>query len=194
MESKLEFKAGNGRTMSLTTEERDYCGGTEHLLVVKEDSKTIWTIRVSSSSDMTVYSGEDPDSDGPEIKTDHLCLGKDAVRLTKPIEPESSVSEPESAAPGKFKIGDKVRIKASVTQPTHNWTHHSRSDSPEAKEIGKVMSIKTEASGVNHLKVDFPSFSRWNGHEEEFELAEDRVKEAKKAIAKTVKATKSKVK
>lgn len=61
----------------------------------------------------------------------------------------------------KFKVGDKVRVKRSVTNPRHSWgrvVNHS--------SVG----IITDVSGSGRQALcDFPGHSGWNAYLPEME-------------------------
>lgn len=60
-----------------------------------------------------------------------------------------------------FKVGDKVRVKTSVTTPKYKWgtvNHNS---------IGVVISVSSNGKDV---KVDFKQQANWTGLESEMEL------------------------
>ena len=59
---------------------------------------------------------------------------------------------------GAIRVGDRVRVKASVTSPAHGW------GSVRAGDVGTVASI----SGTK-ITVDFPSQSGWSGKLAEME-------------------------
>ncbi|KAL7888352.1 hypothetical protein AOLI_G00033260 [Acnodon oligacanthus] len=73
------------------------------------------------------------------------------------------VSEMElapSADSRYFRIGDRVRVKASVHTPKYEWGHASH------KSVGVVKAINGE-----RMTVDFPEHESWNGLVSEMELA-----------------------
>ena len=59
---------------------------------------------------------------------------------------------------GAIRVGDRVRVKASVTSPAHGW------GSVRAGDVGTVASI----SGTK-ITVDFPRQSGWSGKLAEME-------------------------
>ncbi|XP_066533400.1 uncharacterized protein [Hoplias malabaricus] len=61
---------------------------------------------------------------------------------------------------GHFRIGDKVRVKASVSSPKHGWGHASH------KSVGVVKEINGEK-----MTVDFPEHKSWSAAASEMELA-----------------------
>jgi small-conductance mechanosensitive channel len=60
-----------------------------------------------------------------------------------------------------FKVGDRVRVKASVTTPKYKWgtVNHA--------SIGTVVSV---SSNGKDIKVDFEQQANWTGLESEMEL------------------------
>ncbi|XP_037393844.1 uncharacterized protein LOC108411315 isoform X2 [Pygocentrus nattereri] len=73
------------------------------------------------------------------------------------------VSEMElapSADPRNFRIGDEVRVKASVSSPTFAWAHASN------KSVGVVTAISGES-----MTIDFPEHKSWKAAVSEMELA-----------------------
>lgn len=63
--------------------------------------------------------------------------------------------------PPSIKIGDKVKVKASVSFPRYKW------GSVNHNSIGIVTSI---GSNSKDLKVDFPQHSNWTGLISEMEV------------------------
>lgn len=59
-----------------------------------------------------------------------------------------------------FKVGDKVRVKASVKRPGYGWGGVRKGDVGIVREVGDPM------------YVDFPGHLDWWAVEEELELAE----------------------
>ncbi|XP_017581199.1 E3 ubiquitin-protein ligase KEG-like [Pygocentrus nattereri] len=73
------------------------------------------------------------------------------------------VSEMElasSADSGYFRVGDQVRVKASVNTPKYEWGDASH------KSVGVITAINGEK-----MTVDFPEHKSWNGLVSEMELA-----------------------
>ncbi|XP_016150349.1 E3 ubiquitin-protein ligase KEG isoform X2 [Sinocyclocheilus grahami] len=64
--------------------------------------------------------------------------------------------------PFNIKVGDKVRVKSSVTTPKHNWGRNITH-----KSVGVVKDIKSDDSVV----VDFPGHANWKGILTEMEQA-----------------------
>ncbi|XP_016372138.1 tripartite motif-containing protein 5-like isoform X2 [Sinocyclocheilus rhinocerous] len=64
--------------------------------------------------------------------------------------------------PFNIKVGDKVRVKPSVTTPKHNWGRNITH-----KSVGVVKDIKSDDSVV----VDFPGHANWKGVLTEMEQA-----------------------
>lgn len=60
-----------------------------------------------------------------------------------------------------FKVGDRVRVKASVTTPKYKWgtVNHA--------SVGTVVSVSSNGKDV---KVDFEQQANWTGLESEMEL------------------------
>ena len=73
-----------------------------------------------------------------------------------------------------FKVGDKVRVKASVLDPKFAWGDVNPGD------IGTVRSIGGE---VSDMLVDFPQQAGWNAASVEMELVAERRKSAMKVLA-----------
>ncbi|KAL6486449.1 hypothetical protein MHYP_G00058410 [Metynnis hypsauchen] len=76
---------------------------------------------------------------------------------------KAAVSEMElapSADPRNFRIGDEVRVKASVSAPTFDWGYASN------KSVGVVTAIRGES-----ITVDFPEHKSWKAAVSEMELA-----------------------
>lgn len=65
-----------------------------------------------------------------------------------------------------FKVGDKVKIKASVERPFHGWSGSGN----EKNEVGKVLQVADDL-----IMVDFPSYSSWSAKPDELELADHTV-------------------
>ncbi|XP_042611781.1 E3 ubiquitin-protein ligase KEG-like [Cyprinus carpio] len=62
-----------------------------------------------------------------------------------------------------IKVGDRVRVKSSITTPKHNWGGHVTH-----KSVGVVKDIKSE-----DVIVDFPKHKAWKGILSEMELVKD---------------------
>lgn len=73
-----------------------------------------------------------------------------------------------------FKVGDKVRVKASVVEPEFAWGDVSPGD------VGTVRSIQDKFPG---MIVDFPAQSGWTAEPTEMELAIERRKSPGKVLA-----------
>ncbi|XP_066533890.1 uncharacterized protein [Hoplias malabaricus] len=76
---------------------------------------------------------------------------------------KAAVSEMElapSTDSGKFRIGDRVRVKASVTSPKHGWGDASH------KSVGVVTALSGES-----MRVDYPEHKSWMAAVSEMELA-----------------------
>ncbi|XP_066533930.1 uncharacterized protein [Hoplias malabaricus] len=76
---------------------------------------------------------------------------------------KAAVSEMElapSTDSGKFRIGDRVRVKASVTSPKHGWGDASH------KSVGVVTALNGES-----MRVDYPEHKSWMAAVSEMELA-----------------------
>ncbi|XP_036437815.1 uncharacterized protein LOC118815656 isoform X2 [Colossoma macropomum] len=76
---------------------------------------------------------------------------------------KAAVSEMElapSADPRNFRIGDEVRVKASVSSPKYDWGDASN------KSVGVVTAISGES-----MMVDFPEHKSWKAAVSEMELA-----------------------
>ncbi|KAL7888353.1 hypothetical protein AOLI_G00033270 [Acnodon oligacanthus] len=76
---------------------------------------------------------------------------------------KAAVSEMELAPntdSGNFRVGDRVRVKASVSSPKYDWGHASHSS------VGVVTDIKGE-----NMTVDFPEHKSWKAAVSEMELA-----------------------
>lgn len=71
-----------------------------------------------------------------------------------------------------FKLGDKVRVKSSVSDPEHAWGDVSPG------EVGIVRQV-----GYSSLVVDFPSQRSWNAVAAEMEVVSDRRKSPEKVLA-----------
>ncbi|KAL1253680.1 hypothetical protein QQF64_015909 [Cirrhinus molitorella] len=63
--------------------------------------------------------------------------------------------------PVSIKVGDRVRVKPSITTPKHNWGRNVNN-----KSVGVVKDIKDDDSVV----VDFPGHANWKGILAEMEL------------------------
>ncbi|KAL6486452.1 hypothetical protein MHYP_G00058440 [Metynnis hypsauchen] len=77
---------------------------------------------------------------------------------------KAAVSEMELAPStdlGNFRIGDQVRVKASVTTPKYKWGSASH------KSVGVVTAVNGES-----MTVDFPEHKSWNAAVSEMELAQ----------------------
>ncbi|XDV42172.1 hypothetical protein PO909_010885 [Leuciscus waleckii] len=84
---------------------------------------------------------------------------KNWTGIVSEMEIVASADSGSSSLESNIKIGDKVRVKASVVTPTHKWgavTH---------KSIGAVKKIQGES-----LTVDFPEHKNWTGLVSEMEL------------------------
>jgi hypothetical protein len=73
-----------------------------------------------------------------------------------------------------FKVGDKVRVKASVGEPAFDWGQVSPGD------VGTVRTIDTKDSD---MIVDFPSQRGWMAESQEMELVVERRKSPGKVLA-----------
>lgn len=81
----------------------------------------------------------------------------------------------------EFKLGDRVRVKADITQPKYSW------GSVKAGDVGVVSYISRTM-----MSVDFPTQSYWNAAIEEMELytltpleaAEEEIERLKKVLDK----------
>ncbi|XP_056301300.1 uncharacterized protein ftr97 isoform X2 [Danio aesculapii] len=74
----------------------------------------------------------------------------------------SDLSTPNASV--NIKVGDRVKVKPSVTTPEHNWGRNVTH-----KSVGVVKAIKDDDS----LLVDFPGHANWKGILSEMELAND---------------------
>lgn len=82
-----------------------------------------------------------------------------------------------------FKVGDRVRVKASVSTPCHGWGR------VKAGDVGVVHHVPTFA---NTLVVNFPAQNGWSGVQSEMELynvtpleeAQEEIERLKKVLAK----------
>jgi hypothetical protein len=73
-----------------------------------------------------------------------------------------------------FKVGDKVRVKASVDEPSFAWGEVSPGD------VGTVRTL----SGIDsEMIVDFPNQRGWMAESHEMELVVERRKAAQKVLA-----------
>jgi len=72
----------------------------------------------------------------------------------------------------EFKIGDKVRIKAGITNPAYGWGNVGYD------HIGSVID-----TNLSFIFVDFPTCNSWRGLEKELELVTQVGKRFKKPIS-----------
>lgn len=66
---------------------------------------------------------------------------------------------------GIIKVGDRVRVKPSVTTPKYKWGSVNHSN------IGTVVSLSSNGKDV---KVDFPQQANWTGLISEMEVVPAR--------------------
>lgn len=82
-------------------------------------------------------------------------------RAVKPAKPKRT----------KFKVGDRVRVKASVECPDYGWGEVKRGD------VGVVRRIDSDGG----LVIDFPAHDHWLGVSSEMELAPKKAEPKKLA-------------
>ncbi|XP_036437812.1 E3 ubiquitin-protein ligase KEG-like isoform X2 [Colossoma macropomum] len=80
--------------------------------------------------------------------------------LLNQLKKEKEELQKSPTDPGHFKVGDRVRVKASVTTPQYKWGSASH------KSVGVVTAVDDES-----MMVDFPEHKSWKAAVSEMELA-----------------------